>query len=85
MCDAASIRAKGWDHPTYGAFSTALACAKLMKLDAERTRHAVNIAGVAGMGMRQARVGELVALEGCGFRERGAARRVFGAAGARRE
>src|ERR1043166_3365533 len=35
LCDAASIRARGWDHPTYGAFSTALACAKLMKLDPE--------------------------------------------------
>ena len=33
LCDAASIRARGWDHPTYGAFSTALAAAKLMKLD----------------------------------------------------
>src|SRR5437870_13244299 len=44
LCDAASIRARGWDHPTYGAFSTALASAKLMKLDAERTRHAINIA-----------------------------------------
>ncbi len=50
LCDAASIRARGWDHPTYGAFSTALAAARLMKLDPEKTRHAVNIAGVAGMG-----------------------------------
>src|SRR5436189_594901 len=33
LCDAASIRARGWDHVTYGAFSTALACAKLMNLD----------------------------------------------------
>ncbi|HEY3662426.1 MAG TPA: MmgE/PrpD family protein, partial [Chthoniobacterales bacterium] len=37
FCDAASIRARGWDHPTYGAFSTALAAAKLMKLDPEKT------------------------------------------------
>src|SRR3954463_3417709 len=28
LWDAASIRARGWDHPTYGSFSTALACAK---------------------------------------------------------
>ena len=28
FCDAASIRARGWDHPTYGAFSTALAAAQ---------------------------------------------------------
>src|SRR5437868_14145661 len=59
LCDAASIRARGWDHPTYGAFSTALACAKLMKLDPERTRHAINIAGVHCAAFRQARVGEL--------------------------
>src|SRR5436189_1138929 len=59
LCDAASIRARGWDHVTYGAFSTALACARLMKLDPEKTRHAVNIAGVACAAMRQARVGEL--------------------------
>src|SRR5213596_981693 len=67
LCDAASIRARGWDHPTYGAFSTALACAKLMKLDAEKTRHAVNIAGVAGAAMRQARVGELSHWKGVAF------------------
>jgi 2-methylcitrate dehydratase len=67
LCDAASIRARGWDHPTYGAFSTALACANLMKLDPERARHAVNIAGVAGMGMRQSRVGELSHWKGVAF------------------
>src|ERR671937_1203025 len=59
LCDSASIRARGWDHPTYGAFSTALAAAKLMKLDRDRTRHAINIAGVNCAAFRQARVGEL--------------------------
>jgi 2-methylcitrate dehydratase len=67
LCDAASIRARGWDHVTYGAFSTALACAHLMKLDPEKTRHAVNIAGVAGAAMRQARVGELSHWKGVAF------------------
>src|ERR1700719_2560749 len=67
FCDAASIRARGWDHVTYGAFSTALACAKLMKLDLEKTRHAVNIAGVACAAMRQARVGELSHWKGVAF------------------
>ncbi len=67
FCDAASIRAKGWDHPTYGAFSTALAAAKLMKLDAEKTRHAVNIAGVNCAAFRQARVGELSHWKGVAF------------------
>src|SRR6202022_4382763 len=67
FCDAASIRARGWDHPTYGDFSTALACANLMKLDPEKTRHAVNIAGVACAAMRQARVGELSHWKGVAF------------------
>ena len=67
LCNAASIRARGWDHVTYGAFSTALACARLMKLDPEKTRHAVNIAGVACAAMRQARVGELSHWKGVAF------------------
>ena len=67
LCDAASIRARGWDHVTYGAFSTALATAKLMKLNPEKTRHAVNIAGVACAAMRQARVGELSHWKGVAF------------------
>src|SRR6202047_781436 len=67
LCDAASIRARGWDHVTYGAFSTALAAAKLMKLNPEKTRHAVNIAGVACAAMRQARVGELSHWKGVAF------------------
>src|SRR5437588_2228624 len=67
FCDAASLRARGWDHVTYGAFSTALASAKLMKLEENKTRHAVNIAGVASAAMRQARVGELSHWKGVAF------------------
>jgi 2-methylcitrate dehydratase len=67
LCDAASIRARGWDHPTYGTFSTALASAKLMKLDEDKTRHAVNIAGVNCAALRQARVGELSHWKGVAF------------------
>src|SRR4051812_23616556 len=40
LADAASIRARGWDHVTYGAFSTALSAAKLFKLDSRKMRHA---------------------------------------------
>src|SRR5947207_3919831 len=73
LCDAASIRARGWDHVTYGAFSTALACARLMQFDREKTRHAVNIAGVACAAMRQSRAGELSHWKGVAFAD--AARR----------
>src|SRR3989454_5780543 len=67
LCDAASLRARGWDHVTYGAFSTALAATRLMRLDVERTRHALGIAGVASAALRQSRVGELSHWKGCAF------------------
>jgi len=67
LCDAASLRARGWDHVTYGVFSTALAATRLMGLDAERTRHALGIAGVASAALRQSRVGELSHWKGCAF------------------
>src|SRR5213593_3369731 len=67
LCDASSLRARGWDHVTYGAFSTALAATRLMRLDAERTRHALGIAGVASAALRQSRVGELSHWKGCAF------------------
>src|SRR5438552_2834572 len=67
LCDAASIRARGWDHVTYGAFSTVLACARLMKLDPQKTRHPVNIGGVACAAMRQAEAGELSHWKGVAF------------------
>lgn len=67
FCDAVSIRARGWDHVTYGAFSTALGCAKIFGLDFEKMRHAVNIGGVASAALRQSRVGELSHWKGAAF------------------
>jgi 2-methylcitrate dehydratase len=78
MCDAVSIRARGWDHVTYGTFSSALAAAKVMRLPAGKMRHAIGIAGVASANLRQSRVGELSHWKGCAFA--GAARQgVFAA------
>jgi len=67
LCDAASIRSRGWDHVTYGAFSTALAAGRLMNLAPEPMRHAVNIAGVGSVNLRQSRAGELSNWKGCAF------------------
>ena len=67
LCDAVSLRARGWDHVTYGAFSTALAAGKVIGLDAGRMRHAVNLAGVSSAALRQSRVGELSHWKGCAF------------------
>ena len=67
FCDAASLRAHGVDHVTYGAISSAIAAAKLMGLDAARTAHAVGIAGVCNVALRQTRSGELSMWKGCAF------------------
>ncbi len=67
MCDAASIRANGWDHVTYGAFSTALAAGKLLGLSVEQLVHAVNLAGTPNVTLRQTRAGELSEWKGCAF------------------
>ena len=67
LCDAASIRARGWDHVTYGAFSTSLAAGKLLGLNAEQLTHAQGLAGVPNNAMRQTRVGMLSQWKGCAF------------------
>ena len=67
LADAASIRARGWDHVTYGALSTALASAKLMKLDHAATVHALGIAGTTSAALRVTRAGELSMWKGCAF------------------
>lgn len=67
LCDAASIRAHGWDHVTYGLFSTTLAASKLLKLSVVKMEHALGIAGVGHIALRQTRVGELSMWKGCAF------------------
>jgi len=67
LCDAASIRARGWDHVTYGSFSTSLAAGKLLGLDEVALVHAQGLAGVPNNAMRQTRVGELSMWKGCAF------------------
>lgn len=67
LCDASSIRARGWDHVTYGAFSTSLAAGKLLGLDVERLTQAANIAGTPHIAIRQTRAGELSEWKGCAF------------------
>jgi 2-methylcitrate dehydratase len=67
FCDAASIRKNGWDHVTYGAFSTSAAAAKLFGLDAGHIRQALNLAGTPNVTLRQTRAGELSEWKGCAF------------------
>lgn len=59
LCDAAALRPRGWDHVTFGAFSTSVAVARLLNLSREKMVHAINLAGVTAAALRQTRVGEV--------------------------
>jgi 2-methylcitrate dehydratase len=67
LCDAASIRARGWDHVTYGAFSAGLAAGKLYNLSKQQLVHVQGLAATPNNAMRQTRVGELSHWKGCAF------------------
>jgi 2-methylcitrate dehydratase len=67
LCDAASLRAHGWDHVVYGALSTALLASKLYGLSVEQTVHALGIAGVCNFATRQTRTGQLSDWKACAF------------------
>jgi 2-methylcitrate dehydratase len=67
LCDAASLRKHGVDHVTYGALSSCAAACKLLGADPVRTTHALGIAGVCNVALRQTRSGELSMWKGCAF------------------
>lgn len=67
LCDAASLRARGWDHVTYGSFSATLAASMLLGLTKEETVHALGIAGTTSPALRQTRTGELSMWKGAAF------------------
>jgi 2-methylcitrate dehydratase len=67
LCDATSIRARGWDHTTYGSISSTLAAAKLLGLSHDQTVSALGIAGTTGTALRLTRAGELSMWKGCAF------------------
>ncbi|HWE35897.1 MAG TPA: MmgE/PrpD family protein [Isosphaeraceae bacterium] len=67
LCDAASIRARGWDHVTYGCLSSCLAASKLLGLSHAQAVHALGIAGTTGTALRLTRAGELSMWKGAAF------------------
>jgi len=65
LCDAAALRPRGWDHVTYGAFSTAVAAAKLLKLSKDQIANGIK--GITAGALRQTRVGEVSLWKACAF------------------
>ena len=67
LCDAYSIRKRGWDHVTYGSFSTTAGAGAILGFDKEKMVHSLGLAGIPNNAMRQTRVGELSMWKGCAF------------------
>lgn len=67
LCDAASIRAHGWDHVTYGTISASLVAARLLRLSPKCIEHTLALAVTPNIALRQTRVGELSMWKGCAF------------------
>lgn len=59
LADAASIRERGWDHVSYIAIGTAVAMARLLNLDIEKIKQAINLTAANVITLRQTRIGEL--------------------------
>lgn len=71
LCDAASLRKHGWDHVYYGALSSALAAARLYKLNAAQMVHTLGLAGVCNFATRQTRTGQISDWKACAFSNAG--------------
>ncbi|MBA3726944.1 MAG: MmgE/PrpD family protein [Armatimonadetes bacterium] len=67
LCDAYSIRSRGWDHVTYGSFSTTAGCGNLLGFSEEQFVHAFGLAATPNNAMRINRAGELSMWKGCAF------------------
>jgi 2-methylcitrate dehydratase len=67
MCDAVSVRRRGFDHVTVGAMASTAAAAKAMGLSAERTYQAFNLSIAANNALYQTRIGDVSSWKGCAF------------------
>lgn len=67
LCDAYSIRARGWDHVTYGSFSSVAGCGLLLEFDEQQFVNAFGLAATPNNAMRITRAGELSMWKGCAF------------------
>jgi 2-methylcitrate dehydratase len=67
LCDAASLRAGGWDHVVYGAPSSAVAAGRLWDLSENQLEHALGLAGVCNIATRQTRTGQIADWKACAF------------------
>ncbi len=67
FCNFSDIlpREQGWDYVLFGVVGGALSAARLLKLDAVRTGHAIALAVTPNLALEQTRHGELSHWKGC--------------------
>jgi 2-methylcitrate dehydratase len=67
LCDAAPVRARGFDHTTQGAFASAAGAAKALALPMAQVANALGISGTANNALRVTRTGELSHWKGIAY------------------
>lgn len=65
FCEHVDVNAKGWDQPVYTVLGCALGAAKIMRLSADQTGHALSLAITPNIALAQARRGNLSSWKGC--------------------
>jgi 2-methylcitrate dehydratase len=76
LCDAVSVRSRGFDHVTVGVMASTAAAAKALGFSPEQTRQALNLSIAANNALYQTRIGDVSLWKGCAFAN--ASRRAFG-------
>ena len=67
LCDAASVRSRGFDHVTLGIIPSGLAAAKVMGLSQEQTAQTLNLCIAPNQALFQTRIGDVSMWKGCAF------------------
>jgi len=67
LCDAASVRARGFDHVTWGVIASTLGAAKALGLSPEQMIQALNLSVAANIALYQTRIGDVSLWKGCAF------------------
>ena len=67
LCDAVSVRRRGFDHVTVGVIASTAAAAKALGLTPEVTAQAFNLSIAANNALYQTRIGDVPLWKGCAF------------------
>jgi 2-methylcitrate dehydratase len=67
LCDATSVRARGFDHVTLGVIASTLGAAKAMGLSRGEMIQALNLSVAANLALYQTRIGDVSLWKGCAF------------------